>query len=38
LDAEEVGDVTAFLQTLGAGTLDADPPPASVANAVLPAR
>lgn len=32
LDAEEVGDVTAFLQTL-----DADPPPASVADTVLPA-
>jgi DNA-binding SARP family transcriptional activator/tetratricopeptide (TPR) repeat protein len=28
LDAEEVGDVTAFLQTLEARTLDADPPPA----------
>jgi tetratricopeptide (TPR) repeat protein len=38
LDAEEDGDVTAFLQTLEAGTLDADPPPASVADAVLPAR
>jgi tetratricopeptide (TPR) repeat protein len=36
LDAEEVDDVTAFLRTLEAGTLDADPPRGP--DAVLPAR